>query len=527
VIENPILPGFHPDPSICRVGDDYYIATSTFQWFPGVRLHHSRDLAAWQPLGHAVTRTSQLDLIGCEDNAGVWAPCLSYADGLFHLIYTDVKAWTGAYKDAHNYLITAPSIDGPWSERIYLNSSGFDASLFHDDDGRKWLLNMQWDHRPKRNPFSGILLQEYSPEERRLVGPIHNVFLGTEHGLVEGPHLYKKDGYYYLLTAEGGTSWDHGCTIARSRQLAGPYEVRPGPPLLTSKYDSTLPLQRAGHGSLVETQNGEWYLAHLSGRPLMPERRCTLGRETAIQAISWPSGEFPRLSSGGFTPEVQVAAPALSPYPFPVDAKTLRYFDHFDGPVLDRDLCTLRQAPDPTWLTLSERPGFLRLRGGESLYSKHRQSLVARRIVHFDTTASTALDFEPESFQQIAGLIFYYDCIDHHYLYVSANDSGKTLGILTSEAGNSVDYPGLEIGLRAGPVYLRGRMNRGELQFSFSQTPGVWQSFGPVLDATVLSDEYKVEVKFTGAFAGLCAQDLTGRKLHADFDWFELDACPE
>lgn len=527
MIENPILPGFHPDPSVCRVGDDYYIATSTFQWFPGVRIHHSKDLVHWQPVGYAVTRKSQLDLIGNEDNAGVWAPCLTHHDGLFHLIYTDVKTWTGAYKDSHNYLITAPSIEGPWSERIYLNSSGFDASLFHDDDGRKWLLNMQWDHRPKHNPFSGILLQEYSPKEQRLVGPVHNVFLGTEHGLVEGPHVYKRDGYYYLLTAEGGTTWDHVATVARSRTLTGPYEVQPGPPLITSKYDMTLPLQRAGHGSFVETQNGEWYFVHLTGRPVMPERRCTLGRETAIQAISWPRGEFPRLASGGHTPELRVPAPKLPAHPFAVDSKTPRHFDDFDGAVLNREFNTLREPADPSWLTLEERPGFLRLRGRESLYSKHQQSLVARRIVHFDTTASTVVDFEPENFQQMAGLIFYYDCIDHHYLYVSANEHGKTLGILTSEAGNNVYYPGVEVQLRAGPVYLKGHMNRGDLQFYYTQDKGNWHPFGPLLDATVLSDEYKVEVKFTGAYAGVCAQDITGRRKHADFDWFELDARPE
>jgi xylan 1,4-beta-xylosidase len=525
VIRNPILPGFHPDPSICRVGDDYYIATSTFQWFPGVRLHHSKDLAHWQPAGYAVTRLSQLDLLGCEDNAGVWAPCLSHADGLFWLIYTDVKAWTGAYKDAKNYLITAPSIEGPWSERIELNGSGFDASLFHEAGGRKWLLNMQWDHRPGRNPFSGILLQEYSVSEQRLVGPVHNVFSGTDHGLVEGPHLYQKDGYYYLLTAEGGTSWDHVCTIARSRTLTGPYEVRPGPPLLTSKYDPTLELQRAGHGSLVETQHGEWCLAHLCGRPVLPERRCTLGRETALQPLSWPVGEFPRLASGGHTPDVLVPAPALPPHPFPRDSKTLRHFDDFDRAELDLECNTLRQPPDPSWLSLTERPGFLRLYGRESLFSKHQQSLVARRITHFDTTAVTVVDFEPTCFQQMAGLIFYYDCVDHHYLYVSRNERGRCLGILTCEAGNNVHYPGLELELAPGPVHLKGHMRGGELQFFYRQgEEAEWQPFGPVLDATVLSDEYKVEVKFTGAFAGVCVQDLTGRRLHADFDWFELDA---
>ncbi|REJ13534.1 MAG: glycoside hydrolase 43 family protein, partial [Paenibacillaceae bacterium] len=173
-IHNPVLRGFNPDPSILRVGDDYYIATSTFEWFPGVQIHHSRDLRHWRLAARPLERRSQLDMLGNPDSGGIWAPCLSYADGLFHLVFTDVKSHVGPFKDTHNYLVTAPSIEGPWSEPIYLNSSGFDPSLFHDDDGRKWLVNMIWDYRKGKNKFAGIALQEYSPEQKRLVGPIRN-----------------------------------------------------------------------------------------------------------------------------------------------------------------------------------------------------------------------------------------------------------------------------------------------------------------------------------------------------------------
>ena len=526
MIKNPVLPGFHPDPSICRVGDDFYIANSTFQWWPAVRLHYSRDLVNWKPIGYAVTRKSQLNLLGNEDNGGVWAPCLSYSDGLFYLIYTDVKTWTGAYKDSHNYLITAQSIEGPWSEPTYLNSSGFDASLFHDDDGRKWYLNMQWDHRVGNHPFSGILLQEYLPRENRLGGPITNIFKGTELGLVEGPHLYKKDGYYYLLTAEGGTTWYHASTLARSKNIDGPYEVMPGKHIVTSKDDATLPLQRAGHGSLVETQNGMWYLAHLVGRPVMPERRCTLGRETAIQALEWQSGEWPKLATGGNTPAAEVPSPGLDEHPFEVDSKSTHCFDDFDSTELDTEFNTLREPPDDSWLSLKERSGFLRLYGRESLYSKPRQSLVARRIKHFETTASTVVDFEPDEgeFQQAAGLIFYYDTIDYHYLFISSDEKGKYLDILTCEAGHAMDYVGTRVPLRPGPVYLKGEMNYGDLQLYYAVVKDQWKPIGPLLDATVLSDEYKVEVKFTGAYAGVCVQDITGRKRHADFDWFSIES---
>jgi xylan 1,4-beta-xylosidase len=149
MIRNPILPGFNPDPSIVRVGDDYYIATSTFEWYPGVQIHQSSDLANWTLVTRPLNRKAQLDMRGNPDSCGVWAPCLSYADGLFWLVYTDVKRFDGSFKDAHNYIVTAPAIEGPWSDPVYVNSSGFDPSLFHDDDGRKWFLQMQWNHRKK------------------------------------------------------------------------------------------------------------------------------------------------------------------------------------------------------------------------------------------------------------------------------------------------------------------------------------------------------------------------------------------
>ncbi|NLW97925.1 MAG: glycoside hydrolase family 43 protein, partial [Xanthomonadaceae bacterium] len=248
IVPNPVLRGFHPDPSIVRVGDDYYIATSTFEWWPGVAIAHSRDLVHWRTVRPAITRASQLDLRGRPNSGGVWAPALSHADGLFHLIYTDVRGWTGEFKDVRNYLVTASDIEGPWSEPVHLNNSGFDPSLFHDVDGRKWLVNMVWDHRPGHNSFGGILLQEYDPSARALVGPIHSIFRGTPLGLVKGPHLYHVDGWYYLLVAEGGTFATHAATVARSRRIEGPYQPMPDGPLLTSAHDPSLRLQSAGHG---------------------------------------------------------------------------------------------------------------------------------------------------------------------------------------------------------------------------------------------------------------------------------------
>ena len=334
LIRNPILRGFNPDPSIVRVGDDYYVATSTFEWFPGVQIHHSRDLVHWRLLTRPLNRASQLNMLGDPDSCGVWAPCLRFVNGLFHLVYTDVKRYgrtSGAggsagasLRDMHNYLVTSPSIDGEWSDPVFLNSSGFDPSLFQDDDGRLYILNMLWDHRPGHNRFAGIVIQEYDPAARRLIGARQLIFKGTALGLTEAPHIHKRDGFYFLLTAEGGTGWgtcDDRRAVARSH---GPYELHPDGPLLTSRDRPDAELQRAGHADLVHTQDGETYLVHLCGRPLPNRGRCTLGRETAIQKVAWSNDGWPRLAEGEAVPRMQVTAPGCRPTqrPGPRHART-------------------------------------------------------------------------------------------------------------------------------------------------------------------------------------------------------------
>ena len=349
MIRNPILPGFNPDPSICRVGEDYYIATSTFEWYPGVQIHHSRDLVNWTLVRRPLERADQLDLRGEPDSCGIWAPCLSHADGRFWLIYTDVKRYDGNFKDAHNYLVTAERIEDAWSGRTYMNSSGFDPSLFHDDDGRKWFVNQQWKHdtdsiggRPRGVAFDGILMQEYDAAAGKLVGPIRNIFPGSPLGLVEGPHLFKRDGWYYLTTAEGGTGYDHAVTMARSRDLAGPYALHPDVHIITSKDAPDAPLQRAGHGQIVETPDGETYHTHLLSRPLPGLRRSPLGRETGLQKLVWGADGWPRLAhNSGPVPAVDVPSPT-DVEPSPPTAVERR----FDGDRLPPEFQWLR-TPEP------------------------------------------------------------------------------------------------------------------------------------------------------------------------------------
>src|ERR1017187_3491609 len=478
-IRNPVLRGFHPDPSIVRVGDDYYIANSTFEWFPGVPIHHSKDLVHWRLIGHALTRRSQLDLVGVGDSGGIWAPSLSYHDGQFWLIYTIVRTRVGNFKDVHNYVVTARDILGPWSEPTYLNSSGFDPSLFHDDDGRKWLVNVLWDFRQDHSRFAGILLQEYDHKVRKLVGPIRNIL--AKKTLTEGPNLYKHNGHYYLMLAAGGTGWSHGISMARAKSIGGPYEVDPQESILTARNDESIELQKAGHGELVETPSGEWYLAHLCSRPVGKARRCMLGRETALQQVVWSDDGWLRLVSGGTRPQVEVSAPkGLAPHPWPAEAER----DDFDSTKLGQSWSSLRVAVEDSWLTLTERPGWLRLRGRESQYSLFEQSLVARRLQDFRCTAQTCVEFEPTHFTQMAGLVCWYDTKTHYYLRITHDERlGKVLGIVLADDGKFDELADSQIAISGWKrCHLRAVIDHERLQFFASADGQQWQPIGAALD---------------------------------------------
>jgi xylan 1,4-beta-xylosidase len=546
-IRNPILTGFNPDPSIVRVGDDYYIATSTFEWFPGVQIHHSRDLIRWRLLTRPLCRASQLNMLSEPDSCGIWAPCLTHADGLFWLIYTDVKRYgrttiggaSGAsLRDFHNYLVTSPRMDGGWSDPVPLNSSGFDPSPFHDDDSRRYLLNMLWDHRPGNNRFPGIVLQEYSVKERKLIGERKTIFSGMPLGFTEAPHLYKRNGWYYLLTAEGGTGWGHAVTMARSRKLTGPYELHPDTYILSARHRPDAELQRAGHADLVEAQNGETYMVYLCGRPLRNRGRCTLGRETAIQKMIWGKDDWLRTLDGQGLPTIETPAPALpllgttggdnrGEAEVRSNSKTLCRYD-FDEPQLPIDFQWLRTPWPEDIFSLTARPSFLRLLGRETIGSLFRQSLVARRQQSHCFSAATVVEFEPEHFQHMAGLVCYYNSTKYHYLHISHDESvGKHLRVMSCLPDSTqTDAFTPPIAIPAGkPVHLRVEVDYERLHFGYrvEGADNDWRWLPQQFDASILSDEATAPglPNFTGAFVGMACQDLAGTLRPADFDFFE------
>lgn len=541
-MKNPVIRGFNPDPSLCRGPDGYYIATSTFEWYPGVRVFRSPDLASWELVARPLNEARLLDMPGIPDSCGVWAPSLTWSKGKFWLAYTVVRRFDGNFKDTPNYLTSAPAIEGPWTDPVYLNSSGFDPSLFHDDDGRVYLLNMLWDHRPDRSFFGGIMLQEYDAEEGVLVGEATNIFAGSPHDGTEGPHMFKHDGWYFLVCAEGGTGYDHAVTIARSRSIEGPYEVDPKRHLITAKDAPSHPIQRAGHGAIVETDDGRFFLSYLCSRPLTVRqsgplktnapRRSPMGRETALQQIWYRDGWFHTTPN---PTDPHDPLPALdNGLPEDEDAHQIERHYEFSADGLHEDFAWLRLADTSQIFSLTERPGYLRLYGREAIGSTFNHALVARRQSEWDYSASVALEYAPEDFQEWAGLVTYYNAHKFHYLYVSYDPKlGRYLDI-ASCAGHRSQELAFPIWdqrkpLGEGPVILAVKTEGHLQQFYYAQGDDELAPIGPTLDASVLSDEAgKGEgASFTGNFIGMSAQDLTGRRKPADFSAFTYSCIPE
>ncbi|WP_172196493.1 glycoside hydrolase family 43 protein [Saccharibacillus qingshengii] len=515
-IENPVLRGFNPDPCLLRVEGTYYVAVSSFEWLPGIRIYSSDDLAHWSHRTDVLREA--VDLAGNPHNCSIWAPQLSYADGLFHLIYTDVKSTRRPFKDVRNYLITASSIEGPWSEPVYLNGIGFDPSLFHDEDGRKWLLNVLWDHRiSEGNKSVGITIQEYDPVLRRMIGRPVKIFDGTELRKTEAPHVYRHNGWYYLITAEGGTGAGHAVTVARSRGLHGPYEVDPSNPMLTSSDRPDWPLQCAGHASLVDTPGGDWVIAHLCTRPIEGDY-AVLGRETALQRVRWDEEGWLRLLEGGHTPQLDFILPeeyALSGAE--LSSGEGRFEDGFEGAELQTGWNSPRILPNADWCSLNARPGYLRLTAGESPQSLFRHHLLAIRQTDRSFRAETTVDYRPQSFLQMAGLMLYL--CETRYLYAFVSHDERQGRIVSIMRGEEDEFELLEHPLPAGEegeIGLEVEVNGLQARFRYRLAGcGEWKSLGEPYSIGFLSGG------FTGNFVGIAVHDL--EKLHgshADFGYF-------
>ncbi len=504
--ENPVIPGFHPDPSICRVGDDFYLVTSSFEYFPGVPIFHSRDLVHWQQLGHVLTRKSQLDLGGIPSSCGIYAPTLRHHRGRFYLITTNVLG-------GGNFYVTAPRPQGPWSDPVWIDEEGIDPSLLFDGGSVYYTRN-----GPGADFHHPLIFQaRLDVETGRIRGRRRKIWSGTGGVWPEAPHLYRMGRYYYLLTAEGGTSYGHSVVIARSPRPFGPFEPCPHNPVLTHRGRRGHPIQATGHADLVELDDGSWWAVCLGIRP-QSGRHHHLGRETFLAPVTWSPDGWPRVGNRA-TIELQMRAPALRPAP--TEAPAAR--DDFDARRLSPVWNFLRNPGRRDW-SLTRRPGYLRLLGSAvTLDDVASPALVLRRQQHFRMRCRTELDFTPRKPSEEAGIVVRANERFYHALVVGWGAKRREARLVRHTRGKSKTMARTQLG--DGPVRLEIRAD--EQRYVFRVGGGARTRTLGELPCRDLSAETIMRTghnHFTGAYVGMYATG-NGRRssVPADFDWFEYD----
>ena len=497
---NPVNPGFLPDPSVCRVDEDYYLVNSSFEYFPGVPIFHSKDLVNWEQIGNVLDRPSQLPLNQVSPSDGIYAPTLRYHDGLFYMVTTLVANGT-----KKNFYVTATQPEGPWSEPVFVDQSGIDPSLFWDEGGKTYFLS---NRGMTFNTERAIYQSEIDIKSGKRLTEPKILWRGSGGNYVEGPHMYKKDGFYYLLTAEGGTQYGHMVCISRSKNIWGPYESCPRNPILSNRY-AYEKLYGTGHADLFQAHDGSWWMVHLAFR--VPQ---VLGRETCLAPLKWDENGWPVVNATGTNSLVNNAETlSLKPFlPNPVR-------DDFNSGKLGFEWISLRN-PDVQNYSLTQRKGFLTLFGSKnSIFDVASPTFVGRRQAHFNFSATTLLDFSPKKENEAAGMLIEMTNRFHYQFVVVRKGSHRilkviyTLGDLTNSAGEVVLKPCL--------VSLRIKGDKKNYSFEFSQNNEPFKKVGS-LNVQFLSAE--VTGGYNGVVLGLYA---TGNGLDsttpAAYDWFDYE----
>jgi xylan 1,4-beta-xylosidase len=503
--QNPVLTGFFPDPSIIRVGGEYYMANSTFEYFPAIVISHSRDLIHWEIIGHGINRHDYIDLTGIDDSHGFWAPDISYYQGTYY-IFATLRLNGGPESPAKFFrrqvVLKSDRPEGPYSRPAFIDIDGIDPSHFVDDDGAHYMVLS-----------SGAKIIRLNDACTEAVAAPVTLWEGTGARCPEGPHLLRKDGYYYLILAEGGTGYGHRISVARSRTLTGPYEPCPYNPVMTQT-DPCAKIQRAGHGKLVQTQHGDWWMVYLCGRP-NEGNFCTLGRETALDPVRWTDDGWFLVNEGKGPSESQVA-PNL---PEQIDHET--YFDDFNSEKLGLHWQFPRNPDNGAW-SLTERPGYFRIwTGNADLGSKEARNVLLRREKHHHYRASLKLEFAPAGPGEQAGLVCYFGIHCFVKLFLTYEDGFKVK--LIENRNDQVACLGEITGIGRTAVYLKVAVTRQRREFYYSPDNQIWKLVGTVPDATFLSDEgVQIGKHHTGTMVGLYANNGgTGVRSAADFDWFD------
>lgn len=508
---NPILGGFYPDPSVVRVGQDYYLVNSTFSWFPGIPVFHSRDLVRWTQIGNAIDRPDQLDFKQLGMSRGVFAPAIQYHAGTFYILNTCVDC-------GGNFVITAKNPAGPWSDPVWLPElkGGIDPSLFFDDDGRAWIVNNDVPaEKPRYDGHRAIWLQEFDPKALKTIGPRTMVIDGGADPAknpiwIEGPHLLKKGGWYYLICAEGGTAENHSEVALRSRSITGPYLADPANPILTQRdlpADRPHPVTSSGHAQLIDTPDGDWWAVFLATQPYAGDFYNT-GRETFLMPARWENG-WPRITDHGQPIPYVHARPNLPRQPAPPiptgGPMTVR--DEFSGTKLAPYWMMMRN-PRTRWYAL-DRGALVLTARPEGLGDNANPSFLARRQQHMDASAETVVRFTPRHDGDEAGLAAFQN--DAYWASIAVLEvKGKRF--VTTRWRHGTDQPreGLSNAMEplrvapGAPVHLRITAKGADYALAYATVPGRWITLAHI-DGTTLST--RTAGGFIGAMFGLYARN--------------------
>ncbi len=510
---NPILPGFYPDPSICRVDNDYYLVTSTFAYYPGVPIFHSRDLIHWNQIGNILNRKEQLPLAGAETSEGIFAPTLRYHNGTFYMITTNVTPGN----NLGNFIVTATDPAGPWSDPYPLGSAGIDPSLFFDDDGKCYYCGTQ--PRREGSRYFGdneIYIQELDLETMKLVGESYPAWHGALRGVEwpEGPHIYKKDGWYYLLISEAGTGHNHAVSIARSRSLKEPFEGNKANPIFTHRHlGYNYPIVNVGHPDIVETQNGEWWMVCLASRTKGGYYR-NLGRETFLVPFTWENG-WPIINPGKGILEDTVTTPNLPTGT--VDQVPSR--EDFDCTDLPMNFMYLRNPKTENY-SLTSRPGYMEIKlDADTISSKGNPSFICRRQLAFDFIAETKVEFEPKTENEKAGLVIYQSQSFNYQFLIGKKNNKTTLSLVKTYKDEEEIIAETTLDKCYSDIILRMTQKEQDLSFTFSLDESTYRTLADYVDARMLSTD--VAGGFVGNTIGLYATS-NGEKsdTFAYFDYF-------
>lgn len=505
---NPILAGFYPDPSLCRVGDDFYLVNSTFAYFPGIPIFHSRDLVHWKQLGHVIDRPTQLPYGGLEVSHGIFAPAISHHRGTFYVVCTMVDG-------GGNFLVTATDPAGPWSDPIWLGFEGIDPSLFFADDGRAWIVNNGEPAGPSRyDGHRDIWIQEFDPAAKKLMGPrrvlVDRGTVPAQNPVwIEGPHLFKRGDWYYLMCAEGGTAEGHTEVIFRSRAPTGPFTPWEKNPILTQR---DLPAGRAhavtstGHADLVQLADGSWWAVFLGCRP---DDAASLlyatGRETFLLPVRWTDDGWPVILPPGQAVPLTAAAPRLpaSPAPIPLSG-SFTDRDEFLAPALAPTWVGLR-TPPAQFARVGVPPGNLTLTArGDDLRGRGHPSFLARRVQHADFTAAASLRVPARGVA--AGLAAFQNEHFHFFLGVRRNGAGMEVFLERADRGPATPLARATVPA-SETLQLRLSCRAGRGEFAYATDGTHWQPLATDLDASLLTT--RVAGGFVGAMVGLHARTDT------------------